>query len=154
MIERVVDASLGTRGSATDSANCSRRLEAPWDKAFRSSASIGRIPRQPSASSAPSSSQAHTIIPAALPPLTVSPHPAVLVARQIGLRHLRRSVLLCHGRWRVGKKCQYRIPPKPEAPPHGTTRSEESNSRYPSRCGQSRSAFSWFESHQAASASL
>ncbi|MCP3475965.1 hypothetical protein NLM33_37655 [Bradyrhizobium sp. CCGUVB1N3] len=29
MIERVVDASLGTRASATDSANGSRRLEAP-----------------------------------------------------------------------------------------------------------------------------
>lgn len=73
------DASLGTRGSATGSANCSRRLEAPWDKAFRSSARIGRIPRQPTASSLmtgsakrtfwPAISNRHVIVP---PPLEVS----------------------------------------------------------------------------------
>jgi len=42
LIERLVNASLGTRGSATDSVNCSRRLEAPWDKAFRSPARIAK----------------------------------------------------------------------------------------------------------------
>lgn len=79
LIERAVDASLGTRGSATDSANCSRRLEAPWDKAFRSFARIGRIPRQPTASSLmtgsakrtfwPAISNRHVTVP---PPLKVS----------------------------------------------------------------------------------
>lgn len=41
---------LGTRGSATDSTNYSRRLKAPWDTASRSSARIGLILRQPTAS--------------------------------------------------------------------------------------------------------
>lgn len=79
LIERVVDASLGTRGSATESANCSRRLEAPWDKAFRSSARSGLIPRQPTASSLMTGSVKRTCWPAISnrqpivpPPLKVS----------------------------------------------------------------------------------
>jgi hypothetical protein len=46
LIEKSPDANLRMRGSTTDSANCWHRSEAPWGKAFRCFAKIGRTPRQ------------------------------------------------------------------------------------------------------------